>query len=77
MDLTAHAGSRLQVSELARSLCVLVAREVIVVPEAVATPWWYGLEEGGGCQEEACAYVGVLDRGRRNSMHVRTHAHVH
>ena len=35
MDLTAHAGSRLLVSELASSLCVVVVREVIVVPEAV------------------------------------------
>ena len=35
MDLTAHAGSRLQVSEQASSLCVVVVREVIVVPEAV------------------------------------------
>ena len=35
MDLTAHAGSRLQVLEQASSLCVVVAREVIVVPEAV------------------------------------------
>jgi hypothetical protein len=39
MDLTAHAGSRLQVLEQASSLCVVVAREVIVVPEVAVVVW--------------------------------------